>query len=113
MTDPNKEIQFLSLMTYMKSQNMVTLWLCQCLMNTMQKEYPDFFPQQSIGTVSIVILIHSAFRPRIDDYSFQVSVLFSQGALVDDVFFLDIEQLSVIPTFRQLAANKLFALLIY
>lgn len=113
MTDPNKEIQFLSLMTYMKSQNMVTLWLCQCLMNTMQKEYPDFFPQQSIGRVSIVILIHSAFRPRTDDYSFQVSVLISQGALVDDVFFLDIEQLSVIPTFRQLPANKLFALLIY
>lgn len=73
-----------------------------------------FSPQQSIGTVRIVILIHSAFRPRIKDYSFQVSILISQGALVDDVFFLDIEQLSVIPTFHQLPANKLFAdLLIY
>ena len=73
-----------------------------------------FFPQQLIGTVSIVILILSAFRLKITDYSFQVSILISQGALVDDVFFLDIEQLSVIPTFHQLPANKLFAdLLIY
>ena len=27
-----------------KDQNRVTLWPCLCSMNTMQKEYPDFFP---------------------------------------------------------------------
>ena len=93
---------------------MMRWWLCQCLMKTTQKEYSDFFfPAISKHTLhfyinSLCIYSHNC-RLRLSSLYTHFPTC-SDG----DVFFLGIEQLSVIPTFHQLPANKLFAdVLIY